>query len=258
MTSTSQIVPPVPKTYPPKPVPNPFDSNYEYTNAPRQIADPNWGTVYDVKTLNYDKGDSSVDVIAINTDKNSIGIMEAWNKYDAPADATKKLALADIEMNLFTSAGKTPQDLQLIHVDNVENSETRTAIVSVYGMMKESTLAGNTITLRATGTGSELDGYNTLAGTPFGLGADKVRQQFSVGKTITQYTLYRHNDGNGAPVNGAFDSKLPFSLFPLLIIATLSIHIPSSKLVFFAQNIILICCSGYHIRLDRKRGRFEY
>lgn len=258
MTSTSQIVPPVPKTYPPKPVPNPFDSNYEYTNAPRQIADPNWGTVYDVKTPNYKDGRASLDVIAINTDKNSIGIMEAWNKDDVPADATQKLSLADIEMNLFTSAGKNPQDLQLIHVDNVLNTETRAAIVSVYGMMKESTLSGNTITLRATGTGSELDGYNTLAGTPFGLGADKVRQQFSVGKIVTQYTLNGHRDVIGNPVNGAFDSKVPFSSFPLLNIATLSIHSSSARLIFFTQNIILICCSGYHIRLDNKRGRFEY
>lgn len=176
--------------------------------------------------------------------------MEAWNKEDAPADATQKLALADIGMSLFTSAGKTPQDLQLMHVGNVVNTETKTAIVSVYGMMKESTLKGNEITLKATGTGSELDGYNTLAGTPFGLGADKVRQQFSDGKTITQYTLYGHQDINGDPVHGAFDSKLPVSPFHLINIAILFIHVSSPRLVFNAQNIILIRCSGYHIRLE--------
>lgn len=128
-------------------------------------------------STHYEDGDSPVDVIAINTDKDSIGIMEAWNKRDTPADATRKLTLCDIEMNLFTDAGKTPQDLSLIHVDNVQNTAAKSAIVNVYKMNNKPTFNAVDITVTASAaTGStELNGFNTLLGTPFGIGVGKVR-----------------------------------------------------------------------------------
>ncbi|RDL32599.1 uncharacterized protein BP5553_09055 [Venustampulla echinocandica] len=214
VTAPKDVPAPILKIYPPKDVPNPFEvGRYDYAKSVRSTPDPNWGTVTDVSTPNYEGGHLPVDVIAINTDKNSIGIMEAWNKDDAPADTTKKLALADIEMNLFTQAGKTPQDLSLIHVDNVKNTDTRNAITSVYKMNNKPTLNAADITVRASAaTGStELNGFNTLLGTPFGIGADKVRQQFSVGKSITSFKVSNHKDASGNNVAGQFDMDITFA-----------------------------------------------
>lgn len=173
----------------------------------------------DVKTPNYKGGADPVDVIAINKDKNSIGIMEAWNKDDVPADASKKLSLADIEMNLFTSAGKRPQDLELIHADNVINTEAKSAIVNVYKMNGKTTFNAADITVKASAeAGSvEKNSFNTLLGTPFGIGADKLRQQYSVGKEITAFKVSNHKGADGNNVPGQFDSEQPLSIKGFLI-----------------------------------------
>lgn len=209
------------KTYPPKPIPNPFQNQYGYTKTAGK-PDPNWGPVTEVYTDNY-KG-NPVDSIAINTDKNSIGIMNAWNKLDTTDPATK-LSLADIEMAIFRDAGKTPQNLSLIHVDNIQNTETKNAITSVYEMNGKSTLNAVDITVRASAASgsTELNGFNTLLGTPFGKSADKVRQQFSVGKNIASFKISGHKDANGNNVGGFFDSKQPIHS-PVDIIASPIFH----------------------------------
>lgn len=149
-----------------------------------------------------------MDVIAINKDKNSISIMEAFNAFDVAA-SERKLALADIQMHLFTSAGKTPQDLELIHVDNVKNTEANSAIKDVYKMNGRSTLNTVDITVKASAeAGSvERNSFNTLLGTPFGRGADKLRQEYSVGKQITAFKVSNHKAANGDNVRGLYDSK---------------------------------------------------
>lgn len=217
--SISQVSAPVLKTYPPKDVPNPFDaSKYDYKKSVRADPDPKWGTVTDVSTPNYEEGKFPLDIIAINSDKNSICILEAWNKDEALADTTRKLTLSDIAMNLFIDAGKTPQDLSLIHVDNIENTATRSAIVKVCKMNNKPTNkpVHITVTSSAAAGSTELNGFNTLLSTPFGIVADKVRQQFSVGKSITSFTVSDHGDASGNNPDGIFDSKRPSISLPSL------------------------------------------
>ncbi|KAI9652387.1 MAG: hypothetical protein M1829_001662 [Trizodia sp. TS-e1964] len=213
VTVPKDVPAPALKTYPTKDVPNPFEGDqYSYTKSVRVVPDLNWGTVTEVYTRDYMGGESAVDIIAINSDKNSISILEAWNEKDIPDDITKKLRLADIEMSLFTGAGKTPQDLSLIHVDNVKNTDTYNAVISVYKMNNKSTLSAADITLSASAApgSTELNSFNTLLGTPFVIGADKLRQQFSVGKNISLLKISGHKDVFGKTMSGQFDLDIIF------------------------------------------------
>ncbi|PVH97225.1 hypothetical protein DM02DRAFT_685683 [Periconia macrospinosa] len=129
-------------------------------------------------------------------------------KRHTPPDASKKLSLADIEMNLFTSVGKRPQDLKLIYVDNVQNPEARSAIMNVYKMNGNSAFNAADITAKASvEAGSvERNSFNTLLGTLFGIGADKLRQQYSVGKQITAFKVSNHKGADGNNIPGQFVS----------------------------------------------------
>lgn len=111
---------------------------------------------------------------------------------------------------------------------NIKNTETKSAITSVYKMNGKPTLNTADITVRASAAAgsTELNGFNILLGSPFGLGADKIRQQFSIGKSITSFKVSNHKDAAGNNDPGKFNSKQSFYLFTLFDNSAIPMFVP--------------------------------
>ena len=186
--STSQAIA---KTYTPKAVPEWTKEKYSYR---KELADAagidteKWGAVYSVKGIGFAGGTQELDKIGVNTETNTIAVFTAFNKADKP-ELGKKLYLSDILMGVFTQAGKNPQDLKMVHVDQVINTESRDVFESIYEGLGKNSVKPVEATFRASATGLEKDNFNRIANTPFGLTVDRMNQEFSTGKTIDSYIL---------------------------------------------------------------------
>jgi len=178
----------VAKTYTPKPVPD-FGTTYPYTKTidDKSGTDAKWGTVYSVTGPGLANSKQVIDKVGINTDTNTIAIFEAFNKSDQPA-LGQKLYLSDIIMSLFKQAGKNPTDLNLVHVDQIINTDSENAFKSIYTSLGKDPET-DVVVFSSSVTGAEKDNFNKIANTPFGLAVDRMNQEFSTGKTVQSYAL---------------------------------------------------------------------
>jgi hypothetical protein len=108
-----------------------------------------------------------------------------------------KLRLSDLTMATWVDVGKTPQDLQIVHVVSIQNPNAMNAMKQVWQRMGLNEGAG--VTVKSTGTDQELNSFNLLLGSPFGLAATKMSQSFQMGKTITQFHISGSNIPNSGP-----------------------------------------------------------
>ncbi|KAI9648355.1 hypothetical protein NHQ30_002988 [Ciborinia camelliae] len=176
------------QTYPVKPVPRAFDSpNYDYILKKEQENQPA-GTEYLVKTKHFWGGDQPLDIFYLKTVTNEM----TWsivrnNREDITNTSPRKLRLSDIAMAAWVNVGKTPQDLQVIHVEHIKNPVINNAMKEAQKRMGKTD--SDSITVKSTGTGQELNSFNLLLGTPFGLSALKMSQSFQMGKTVKQFHI---------------------------------------------------------------------
>lgn len=180
-----------------------FESpNYDYKFS-KGAVDSTWGQSYIVTTKNYGLG--KLDSIAINEDKHSIAVMEAWNNKETLLKTDpRKATLSDIEANLYVESGGNLNDLSLLyHSAILEDSKADArpgpdmyqTLLDVKKAMTGDEGYDGTLTLKQDSKGVEQDSFNKILGTKFPKGINRMIAQYSIknpqgsAKQITQFDI---------------------------------------------------------------------
>lgn len=187
-----------PKIYQPKPFPElgTEPGKYAYTiDRASEQPDIKWGTAFEIRSNEGDNGPSPfLDKIAINTDTDTINIIEAWNRLDRTV-RDEQLRVSDFMMILFKQQGKNPTDLKAVHVDAVINKDSDPLFEKIFEALGKSR-EEDTVTFSA--NDADKTNFNSIAGTPFGLAIERANQEYSIGKTAQSYTLSPNLESGGS------------------------------------------------------------
>lgn len=141
-----------------------------------------------------------LDRIYIDKHKNEITLMYAHNMKE-PRSSTK-VNPAGIQMSLFQSEGRTPQDLNKFRVANVAEKETRNPkTVDVIDELRETHADFKSINadtgrrefiFRANSNNArERDAFDKLMQSNYGVNADRMNYEFGMNKLVDRITVYK-------------------------------------------------------------------
>ncbi|OTA80574.1 hypothetical protein M434DRAFT_401694 [Hypoxylon sp. CO27-5] len=174
------------RTYPSKEVPDVFRKGSPYTARKTESQDGE-------TTWSVNSNGNEIDIITTrqNAHESSITVHEAYNQYE---DAVKKeegrMYLSDIMMALWNKkAGKQPSELNTIRFEDVVQPETASAIKEAAKGMGRTTEQGFILRSTAEPGSAEKAGFDGIRDAVFGKLSDRILQEFSVGKQISQFEI---------------------------------------------------------------------
>ncbi|KAI0108742.1 hypothetical protein F4776DRAFT_667882 [Hypoxylon sp. NC0597] len=174
------------RTYPPKEVPDVFRKGSPYTARKTDSQD---GEV----TWSVNSNGNEIDIITTrqNAQESSITVHEAYNQFeDAVPKDQGRMYLSDIMMALWNKkAGKKPSELNTIRFEDVAQKETAAAIDSAAEGMGRTPEQGFILRSTAERGSAEKAGFDGVRNAVFGKLSDRIVQEFSVGKQISQFEL---------------------------------------------------------------------